>query len=341
MRHCVFCDEPLAEGPPDAPDPGHRLAYDPEKGRLWEVCSRCSRWNPVPLELRWEALEACEEAALRRGTVRLESENLTLLSVGRGELVRVGRAPRTEFADWRYGLRLPPPGFRSRRGGILSRLLGTLPHPPAGGYDPYGLRGMAGMGSDAEHGPWLASPFLAQAEPLTYAFTAVPLAPRCPSCGGPLALEPWEFQNVAFEASWDPEVGEGGVALRARCALCREEVLVDPAAARPALRLGMAVVTGDEGVRKAATAGAEAVEQAGGAVPFLRRLAEDRAALGELGLAERMALRIALDEEAEREALEAEWRRAEEIASAMEGDLTTQESFRDFRRRVLAISGKA
>ena len=338
MRHCVFCDEPLAEGPPDAPDPGHRLAYDPEKGRLWEICPRCSRWNPVPLEVRWEALEACEAAVHDRGRVRMESENLALLTVDQGELARVGRAPRAEFADWRYGLRLPPP---ATRGGILTRFLSKLPHPPAGGYDPYGLRGMAGMGSDAEHGPRFASPFLSQAEPLTYAFTAVPLAPRCPSCGGPLALEPWEFQNVTFEASWDAEAGEGGVAVRARCALCGDEVLVDPASARPALRLGMAVVTGDEGVRKAAANGALIVDRAGGAVPFLRGLAEERAPLGELGLKERMALRIALDEEAEREALEAEWRRAEEIAAAMEGDLTGQEGFRDFRRRVLAISGKA
>ena len=341
MRHCVFCDEPLAEGPPEAPDPGHRLAYDLERGRLWEVCARCSRWNPVPLELRWEALEACEEAALTRGKVRLESENLLLVTVGRGELIRVGAAPRPEFADWRYGLRLAGLATGGRRAGFFTRLLGSLPHPPAGGYDPYGLRGMAGMGSDAEHGPWLASPFLAQAEPLTYAFTAVPLAPRCPSCQGPLALEPWEFQNVGFEASWADEAGEGGVALKARCALCAQEVLVNPAEARPALRLGMAVVTGEEGVRKAAARGARMVDEVGGAVPFLRRLAEEHLALGDLDLPRRMALRIALDEEAEREALEAEWKRAEEIAAAMEGDLSEREDFRDFRRRVLARSGKA
>jgi hypothetical protein len=57
--------------------------------------------------------------------------------------------------------------------------------------------------------------------------------------------------------------------------------------------------------------------------------------LGDLDRLERVALRIALDERAETEALEAEWREAEEIAAIMDGELTLVEGFQAFRERVL------
>ena len=52
--------------------------------------------------------------------VRLETPNLTLLTVGRAELVRVGRAPRPEFAGWRYGPDAMPPGVEIRRIGRVA-----------------------------------------------------------------------------------------------------------------------------------------------------------------------------------------------------------------------------
>jgi hypothetical protein len=81
---------------------GRRLAFDPAKGRLWVVCTRCRRWNLTPLEERWEAIEECER--LYRGTrLRASTDNIGLARVADGmDLVRIG-APRTpELAAWRY-----------------------------------------------------------------------------------------------------------------------------------------------------------------------------------------------------------------------------------------------
>lgn len=101
---CMFCDRPLGENQAlEAFPVGRRLAFDVEKGRLWVVCRRCERWNLVPMEERWEAVEACERAF--EGTrLRVSSENMGLARHLEGlELVRIGRPLRSEFAAWRYG----------------------------------------------------------------------------------------------------------------------------------------------------------------------------------------------------------------------------------------------
>jgi len=349
MRHCAFCNEPLGEGIPDAPVPGRRHAYDPEQGRLWEICARCRRWNPVPLELRWETLEAWEEAVRGRGKVLLEGPSLALIQVpevgeGGGEVVRVGRPPITHWAGWRYGERLPDVG---RRGGFLRRMLDTLPSPPLEGYDPYGLGGgLSGVMRSQGPSRWLASPFMEKAWPLTMAFTSVPFAPECPSCGVPMPLNPWDFQDVAFVE------GEGGagsprdvgiqpvdVGLKAHCANCGDLVIVSLRDARPSLRLGLGMIDNDEEARRVAEGAGRGLEQVGGGRSMLEGLGRLGAPLGDLGREERVALGIALDEEAEAEALEAEWRKAEEIIAIMDGELTQVPGFRSFRERVLESEG--
>ena len=329
IRECVYCGEVLSSDAPQEPSPGARLAYDPTKGRLWEVCTGCRRWNVVPLALRWEALEACERAARDRGKVLLTTENLALIRVGGGELIRVGRPPRPEFAGWRYGDRVAPP---ARPRSFWSRLFGGLPSPPVGGYDPYGLQGMGGVGEESHPRDWTASPFMERASALTLAFGNVPLGPECPACGGPLALAPWEFEDLRFvEASKE-------LAVTTRCAVCHQEVEVRPEEVRAGLRLGLSIVNdGPAGRRMAEPAGA-LLDRVGGALPFLEALARDRATVGELGPGDRLALGMALDEEAEAEALEREWREAEEITAIMDGELTDVPGFEEFRRRVLKDS---
>lgn len=306
-----------------------RLAFDPWKGRLWAVCAACRRWTPFPLETRWEVLEACERVVRDRGSVRLSSEHLSLVRLDEGEVVRVGRPLRVELAGWRYGERLPPPGRRGFWGRLLAGLL-KLPDPPPGGYDPYG---MGVVKDDRLERAWFASPFLEHASRLTYAFARIPLAPECPSCGGPVLLLPWEFQRVR----WERDARRPAVAVR--CALCGTEVLLPSEEARPALRLGLALVTPEARVRGVAENAAEGVEALGGGPSFLRHLAADHRELGDLDLSERAALSMVLDEEAELEALEAEWRRAEEISAILDGELTTVPGFEAFRRQVLEEGG--
>lgn len=319
---CAFCGEPIEPLDPERPPARERVAYDPGLGRLWVVCPACDRWNAVPLELRWEALEGLERMARDEGRSRLETANLMLLRVRGGELVRVGAAPRPEFAGWRYGRRLGRRRPATLRAWI-AEFLSELPEAPPGGYDLHGM-------PRPHLGGWVGSPFIERAAALTAIFLHVPLAPTCPSCGGPLLLSPLGFQELRFSP------GPGGAGLVARCGLCRAMVTPTVREARAAVRLGLSAVDRRRVSTTVAEEAGSRISRAGGAVDYLEELARAEAALGELAAAGRLALAVALDEQAEAEALEVEWRRAEEVASIVEEELTFVPGFDEFRRRVLA-----
>lgn len=323
MPHCVYCGGPLARSAPT------RQAYDPELGRLWEICPRCERWSPVPLELRWETLERWERRVRSEGRVVLASHHLALIRVGEEEVVRVGEPSFTEWGGWRYGTRLPAP-----RGGagFLRKALSSLPPPPLEGYDPYGFGGPLG-GVSGRYGPreWIASPFLEQAWPLTLAYSSVPFAPRCPACSIPMPIHPWDLSNITFHST------SGGFVVEADCGCCGVRVPLDLAEVRPALRLGLAILDSGRAARALGEKAGAEIERLGGGRALLRAIARREAGLGELDRMERVGLGIALDQDAEAEALQAEWREAEEIAAIMDGELTDVPGFREFRARVLGI----
>jgi hypothetical protein len=125
---CLFCNKPLGDNETFETFPvGRRLAFDAAKGRLWVVCPHCERWNLTPLEERWEAIEKAE--GLYRDTRRrVATDNIGLAKLRDGTtLVRIGQPMRPEFAAWRYGDQF---GRRRRRqlliagGGVAA--LGTL-----------------------------------------------------------------------------------------------------------------------------------------------------------------------------------------------------------------------
>ena len=178
-------------------------------------------------------------------------------------------------------------------------------------------------------GPWLASPLMEYASPLTYLFSLVPFAPSCPSCQRPLALKPWDFQSVQFLVS------QGAPSLLVPCALCLTEVPLTLSEARPTLRMGLTLITPLDALRNIALGTAEDLDSLGGPQSFLQALSKGRVPIGELDLPRKAALIISLDELAELEALETEWRRAEEMASIMDGELTDVPGFEDFRREIL------
>jgi hypothetical protein len=320
MTSCAYCRGTLAPGPPWAPGEGNRLAFDPDRGRLWNVCSRCSRWNLTPLDSRWETLQACEEAVATRGRLRLSTTHLSLVDVGAGDLIRVGLAPRPEFVDWRYGPRL---AGLDRPRGFLSRVLSGLPPPPVDGYDPYGLA-LRPVSSR----PWLASPFLESASSLTYLFSQIPLAPECPSCRKAMALRPWDFQALQFVRSGP------GMRVLAPCGLCGRDVSLILEDARPTLRLGLSLVTPPGDLRDLSQRAAREMDSLGGE-GLLGTFSDSGITLGEMGSHLRVGLIISLDEMAETEALEAEWREAEELASIVDGELTDVPGFDAFRREIM------
>lgn len=130
--NCIFCNSDLGRNEAVENFPvGRRLAYDPAKGRLWVVCAKCERWNLSPLEERWEAIEEAERF-YRDTRQRVSTENIGLARLKEGtELVRIGEPQRPEFAAWRYGDQF---GRRRRRQLILTAGgLGVLGAAVAGG----------------------------------------------------------------------------------------------------------------------------------------------------------------------------------------------------------------
>jgi hypothetical protein len=318
---CFFCDELLEPFEPGDVPRRVRLAFDPRLGRLWEVCARCGRWNPVPLEDRWETLEACERLARRDGRLLVEGEHLALLAVGDAQLVRVGETVRPEFSDWRYSRRLD--AHPLRRPGILTRMLASLPERSAGGVSLYG---------QPQFPPtkWILSPFQEHADLLTALFLHVPLAEACPECGAPLAVEPSAFGDLRL---LDERPGPRVVAT---CALCGATSALPLGDVRATLRVALAVVDGKRRDPIAEIGPAAAIlDRAGGPEAFVRELGREGLSLGAIDTPERIALAIGLDEEAEAEALEAEWKEAEEVAAIMDGELTEIPGFEAFRRKVL------
>jgi hypothetical protein len=101
---CLFCNKTLGANETFETFPvGKRIAFDAAKGRLWVVCPHCERWNLSPLEERWEAIELGEKL-YRDGRRRVSTDNVGLARLRDGTtLVRIGEPLRPEFAAWRYG----------------------------------------------------------------------------------------------------------------------------------------------------------------------------------------------------------------------------------------------
>jgi len=101
---CIFCDKSLGRNEVIEAFPvGRRLAFDPQRGRLWVVCKSCRRWNLTPLEERWEAVEECE-ILFRTLPTRVHSEEIGAAAHPEGlRLIRIGEPLPVEFAVVRYG----------------------------------------------------------------------------------------------------------------------------------------------------------------------------------------------------------------------------------------------
>ena len=129
-RHCIHCNGALGTNEAiEALPVGRRIAFDGARGRLWVVCARCARWNLVPFEARWEALEQCERAF--RGTrLRRSTDNVGLARLRDGtELVRIGAPLRPEFAAWRYAAAFAGRYWRAqaaRAAGVIAVVGGSI-----------------------------------------------------------------------------------------------------------------------------------------------------------------------------------------------------------------------
>lgn len=304
-RTCIYCHQSLGSNEAIEHFPvGRRLAFDAGRGRLWVVCRQCERWNLSPLETRWEAIEECERA-FRETTMRVSTDNIALARLAEGlELVRVGTPERPEFAAWRYGDQF---GRRRRRailigGGAAVALVAVAAGAAAAGI---GIGSMGGIFGDMPR--------------LMLASRKVKVRT---DDGRLLTIRGTEFTRAQMTS---PADGMPQLSVKVKK---RIEHFEGDEALRLAGRLlpAINVSGGSKGVVQTAV---RALESARGSEAFLARqlrgIPNDRKgrpkAIASLDAPTRLALEMALHEEAERRAilgelkvLEAAWQEAEVIA---------------------------
>lgn len=319
-RHCTFCASELGTNQVIETFPvGRRLAFDPDRGRLWVVCRTCERWNLTPVEERWEAIEESartfHETALRAST-----DQIGLARHREGlELVRIGSPQRPEFAAWRYGNQFG----RRRRSFIRRAVVGT------------GLVGGLALGSAGVLGGMLALQLGANvfnlAQIVRRRFT--PGIRFLDEDGEVVELGPDELMGTKLRpgsrgtgngADWHLRLPSGG----------DTRIVSGPAAVR-ALRAILPRVNTSGGSKSTVLDAVGELDEAGGAEAYFgvveqraRRIGHGYKALPGLPPPIRLALEMATHEDSERRALdgelawlEAAWRDAEEIA-AIADDLT-------------------
>ena len=327
---CLFCHSSLGRNAVIEAFPvGRRLAFDAERGRLWVVCRACDNWNLSPLEERWEAVEACER--LYRGTpIRVSSENIGLATLSEGlDLVRVGKPLRPEFAAWRYGPRLHKRRLRNAAA-LISTVATTTASMAVGS-----IAGLIGIAFTLTGNKALRQHILTPMEhaEANITFDRVLARVRMPD-GHIRALRyshvaRLEILAPAPDASWVLRVAH-------------QDGVSDFSGSNAVLVAGhlLANLNAQGGTRSQIREATGRITEAGDAERYIRQsgaLRETRRRrntifwnddIGMLGLTdtERLALEIAVHEDAERQAMQGElqslegaWRDAEEIAAIADG----------------------
>ncbi|HEV8304300.1 MAG TPA: hypothetical protein VGQ25_05025 [Gemmatimonadales bacterium] len=327
FRTCAFCNAPLdGDGGPSGLGVGRRLAFDEWKGRLWVICSKCSRWNLTPLDDRLDQIDAVARAA-RQGRVAAATDQVTLIRWQRYDFVRVGKPPRVELATWRYGERL-----RSRQRermkvviplSIAAVGLGIAANVVAGG----GLGVFVWNLHRVADGLYIAivgNRKVSLSEP-----------PICERCGTLMQLRAKHVQHARVVPD-----AHADLAVVLSCPRCRREgaQLVGSDAVQ-VLRQGLTYLNVTRTGRRRAEDAARVVDSAGGPDRLLRDVARRELTLRSLRPERRLALEMAVDERAELEELERQWRQAEEIADIADGTLSTSAQLEEELRRLKRNAG--
>lgn len=332
----AFGTEPLLEHLPAA----DRVAYDPERGRLWLVCPACRRWSLVPIEDRWEALEALEKATRDRGKTLSSTDRIALVQVGPLEVVRVGGATRTEEAWWRYGRELL--SRRNSYGRVSVTAAVATGAVVAGGWAT-GAFGLFGAWWISSYAP---DAIRSGARWYRFGSDAWRGRTRCSSCGH-------EFRRLAFRARSELVLvpgTDGEVEVVGPCPACgtMREGGFRPGSEASGLMLRRILAhqhfSGADGaeVRRAT----RLIEEVGEPARLAPLLLRDGRRLGDLQRTGALALEIASNEagelrklEMEVAELEAVWRREEELASIIDGELTPLPPLEAIRRRLRGFGG--
>ena len=334
---CIVCATPFEPNEELAHLPsGKRLAFDPGRGRLWVVCRTCRRWSLTPMEDRWEALEELEKLTTDKAHLLSQTDNIALLRHGALEIVRVGRAQLSEEAWWRYGRELASRRQNWQKLGFA----GTL---AAGAV----LVGSWATGGMTFFGTWLVLGHGGEtirngARWLRFGSDAWHGDERCAQCGTPQRAI--AFRDRAALGLF-PGASPGEIELAARCPRCgtyRDGGLrLKGHEADRTLRRVLAYHHFAGASERRVLSAARLIQEAGSPQDLTRIIVKDGRRLGDLQRTGGIALEIATNEATEQHLLELElaeieahWRREEELAAIIDGELTPLPVFETLRRRV-------
>ena len=319
---CAFCNAAFdGDGGPSGLGVGRRIAFDEWRGRLWVVCPRCSRWNLTPFDDRLERIEAVARAA-SQGRIAASTQQVALIRWERYDLVRVGKPPRVELATWRYGERLR--NRQRERMKVVVPLtiaaigLGIAANVAAGG----------GFGVVVWNVHRLADRFYVWLVGGRKVQLVEP--PICAHCGTLMQLRARHVQYARIVPDRQAEM-----AVLLSCPKCRQEgAQLTGTDAIQVLRQGLTYMNLDKGGRRRAEDAAREVDQVGGADQLVRDIARRELTLRSLRAERGLALEMAVDERAEVEELERQWKEAEEIADIADGTLGTSTEIENELRRL-------
>ena len=314
---------------------GARVAYDPARGRLWAVCMRCKRWTLAPIEERWEALEELEKLVRDRGKVLSQTDNISLLRIGKLEVVRVGSAQLAEEAWWRYGRELVN-RRRSYRRLAAAGSVGTAALI-LGGFT-------AGAGWLTAWLLWENAPrgFTQGARWLRFGSAAWRGQQVCERCGGPIRSVKYEDRERLIISPG----ASGGLAVASRCPHCRSlesgGLHLSGRDAERTVRRVLAYHHHQGASEDRVTRAARLIQETGSTGRLSEVLLGGGRLLGSLPRTGAIALEIAANEASEQRLLELEvatleehWRREEELAEIIDGELTPLPLIETLRRKAL------
>ena len=315
---------------------GQRVAFDPGRGRLWVVCPTCRRWSLAPIEDRWEALEELEKLTADKARLLSQTDNISLLKSGPLEIVRVGKAQLTEEAWWRYGREL---ASRRQRYKKLS-FAGTAAAGAVvvGGWATGGMT-LLGMWFVMGHAP---DSITDAARWLRFGGSAWRGAEECGSCGYTFRALPYSDRGgLGLFPGSEP----GKIELVQRCSNCgvyRDGGLrLSGQDAERTLRRVPAYHHYQGASERRVVSAARLIQEAGSPQDLARIVIKDGRRLGDLQRTGAIALEIAANEASEQHLLalelaqlEAHWRREEELAEIVDGELSPLPAIETMRRRI-------
>jgi hypothetical protein len=260
-----------------------------------------------------------------QGRIAASTDQVALIRWHRYDFVRVGKPPRVELATWRYGERL-----RNRQ---RERLKVVVPLTVAA----IGLGIAANVAAGGGFGVvvWNIHRIADGIYLRIVGGRKVNLleSPICASCGSLMELRARHIQHARVVPD-----SHADMAVVLSCPRCkREGAQVTGHDATQVLRQGLTYLNLARGGRRKAEDAAREVDGVGGPDRLVRDIAKRELTLRALRPERGLALEMAVDERAEVEELERQWKEAEEIADIADGTLSTsaelEEKMRWLRNR--------